>query len=122
MTKSYSGGLQVSEGDDCLFHAFRAYGADSTTAPPGWAGAIPCPFHLTTILITAFYYDTYLTGEPDEALRLMNVIGSGVDLTNWTVTDGEGTLTLQGTLPAGASIWIARQAVSFTEEFGFSPD
>jgi hypothetical protein len=32
-------------------------------------------------LISAVYYDTYLTDEPDEAFRLMNVIGSGVDLT-----------------------------------------
>jgi hypothetical protein len=52
----------------------------------------------------------------------MKVSGSPVDLTNWTVTDGEGTLTLQDTLPAGASVWIARQAVSFTAEFGFPPD
>lgn len=28
----------------------------------------------------------------------MNVIGSGMDLPGWTVTDGEGTLTLQDTL------------------------
>jgi cardiolipin synthase len=78
----------------------------------------------STILITSVYYDTYLTGEPDEAFRLMNVSGVPVDLTNWTVTDGpsEGTITLQDTLPVGASIWIAREAVAFTEEFGFSPD
>jgi hypothetical protein len=76
----------------------------------------------TNILISAVYYDTYLTDEPDEAFRLMNVIGSGVDLTNWSVTDGEGVITLQDTLPGGASVWIARQAVSFTEEFGFAPE
>jgi hypothetical protein len=78
----------------------------------------------TTILITAVYYDTYLTGEPDEAFRLLNVSGSAVDLTNWTVTDGptEGTITLSDTLAAGASIWIAREADDFTFEFGFAPD
>ena len=72
--------------------------------------------------ITAVYYDTYLTNEPDEAFRLMNVSGSAVDLTDWTVTDLEGTITLSDTLAAGASIWIAREADDFTLEFGFPPD
>ena len=90
-----------------ILAAFVPYPADSAS---------------TTILITAVYYDTYLTGEPEEAFRLMNVSGSGVNLTGWTTTDGEGILTLQDTLPSGASVWIARQAVSFTEEFGFAPD
>jgi cardiolipin synthase len=78
----------------------------------------------STILITGVYYDTYLTDDPDEAFRLMNVSDVPVDLTNWMVTDGptEGAITLQDTLPAGASIWIAREAVAFTAEFGFPPD
>ena len=42
----------------------------------------------TTVLITAIYYDTYLTDEPHEAFRLMNLGGSAVDLTDWTVSDG----------------------------------
>jgi hypothetical protein len=77
----------------------------------------------STILITAVYYDTYGANGIDEAFRLMNVSDSPVDLTNWTVSDGpsEGTITLQDTLPAGASIWIAREALAFTGEFGFSP-
>jgi hypothetical protein len=82
----------------------------------------PVLVQLKSALISAVYYDTYLTGEPDEAFRLMNVIGSGVDLTNWTATDGEGTLTLQDTLPAGTSVWIAQEADDFTLEFGFPPD
>jgi cardiolipin synthase len=76
----------------------------------------------TTVLITAVYYDTYLTGEPDEAFRLMNIGGVVVDLTDWTVSDGEGTITLEGTLGVYQSIWIAREAASFALEFGFSPD
>ena len=77
----------------------------------------------STILITAVYYDTYLTDEPDEAFRLMNVGGTTVDLSGWTVTDGpnEGTITLQGSLAPGVSIWIAREAAGFSLEFGFSP-
>jgi hypothetical protein len=78
----------------------------------------------TTVLITAVYYDTYHTNEPDEAFRLMNISGATVDLAAWTVTDGpsEGAITLGGTLADGASVWIAREAASFALEFGFSPD
>jgi len=75
-----------------------------------------------TVLIVAVYYDTYLTNEPDEAFRLMNVSASAVDVTGWTVSDGEGTITLAGTLSAGQSIWIAREADDFSAEFGFLPD
>ncbi|MBN1812554.1 MAG: lamin tail domain-containing protein, partial [Anaerolineae bacterium] len=76
----------------------------------------------TTTLITAIYYDTYLTGEPDEAFRLTNVSGSPIHLTDWTASDGEGTITLSGSLAAGASIWIAGEADDFALEFGFAPD
>jgi hypothetical protein len=78
----------------------------------------------TSILISAAYYDTYLTNEPDEAFRLMNISRTAIDLTSWAVTDGpsEGTVTLSGTLVPGASIWLAREAASFSLEFGFSPD
>ncbi len=54
----------------------------------------------STILISAVYYDTYLPGEPDESFRLTNVSANAVDLSNWTVTDGEGTITLTGNLNA----------------------
>jgi cardiolipin synthase len=52
----------------------------------------------------------------------MNVSASTMDLTDWTVTDGEGTVTLAGTLGAGKAIWIAREGDDFTSEFGFPPD
>jgi phosphatidylserine/phosphatidylglycerophosphate/cardiolipin synthase-like enzyme len=88
----------------------------------GW-GSGPARSASSTVLITAVYYDTYLAYEPDEAFRLMNAASTAVDLSGWTVTDGptEGTITLQGSLGPGASIWIARQADHFALEFGFSP-
>jgi cardiolipin synthase len=75
-----------------------------------------------TVLINAVYYDTYLPNEPDEAFQLVNVSSGTVDLTGWTATDFEGVITLTGALEPGRSIWIARQAISFTLEFGFKPD
>ncbi len=74
------------------------------------------------VLITAVYYDAYAPGQADEAFRLQNVIGPSVDLTDWTATDGEGILTLQDALGPGDSIWIACEALAFTDEFGFAPD
>jgi hypothetical protein len=76
----------------------------------------------SSVLIASVYPDTYLSGEPDEAFQLINVSTSPIDLTNWTVTDFEGTITLIGTLASGQTIWIAREAASFYLEFGFKPD
>lgn len=81
------------------------------------------PATLPPIAINQVYYDTYLAGEPDEAVQLLNTTASTVvDLINWTVTDFEGTVTLTGTLTPGATIWIAREADDFYLEFGFKPD
>lgn len=75
-----------------------------------------------TVLIFAIYYDTYLSNEPDEGFCLINVGVSAINLTDWTVTDKEGTLTLVGMLSPGERIWIVRQADDFASEFGFTPD
>jgi len=77
---------------------------------------------LPSVLITGVYYDAYASGQPDEAFRLQNVSDASVDLTEWTVTDKEGTLTLQDTLDAGESIWIACEAFAFADKFGFESD
>ena len=66
---------------------------------------VPARSASTTVLITAVFYDTYLDGEPDEAFRITNVGGTDVDLTDWTVTDLEGTITLTGTLLIDESLW-----------------
>ena len=75
-----------------------------------------------TVLIAAVYYDTYLTNEPDEAFRLTNVSDSPVELGGWDITEGEGTVTLNDSLKADASIRLTGEAAPFTQEFGFAPD
>ena len=40
------------------------------------------------VLIDALYYDGLETGEPDEAVRLVNLGGSSTILTGWQITDG----------------------------------
>ena len=74
--------------------------------------------------ISAVYYDTYASGEPDESFRLFNGLPDPADISSWKVTDGEGTVTF----PAGASlapkqlVWVAKNAASFESEFGYPPD
>ncbi len=82
--------------------------APPSTTPPG------------RVLISAVHFDAQATG--DEAFRLTNVSTYVVTLTNWIATDGEQTLNLTGTLAAGQSIWLARNALTFTQQFGFAPD
>ena len=60
--------------------------------------ASPARSSSTIVLITAVYDDTYLTDEAEEAIRLMNFGESAMDPASWTLTDGEGTITLAGTL------------------------
>ncbi len=77
----------------------------------------------TNVLIYALYYDTYTTGEPEEAFSLINPTTSAVQLSGWQVTDGEGTVTFPSySFPAGARIWAAKTATTFRTEFGFAPD
>jgi hypothetical protein len=75
----------------------------------------------STLLIDRVYYDTYFPNQPEEAFRLINVSTTPLTLTDWIITDGEGSLTLTGNITPGTNIWIARTAISFTLAFGYSP-
>jgi phosphatidylserine/phosphatidylglycerophosphate/cardiolipin synthase-like enzyme len=77
------------------------------------------------ILIDAVYYDTYETNQPDEAVRIINVSGTAVDIGNWQLNDGASSFAvLPGsvTLAPGEMIWLADEATSFARQFGFLPD
>lgn len=88
--------------------------------PNSAARILQVPAAMGSILISAVHYDAYNNG--DESFRLTNVSTQAITLTNWFVTDGEQTLNLTGTLPAGQSIWLARNAITFSLQFGFAPD
>jgi phosphatidylserine/phosphatidylglycerophosphate/cardiolipin synthase-like enzyme len=75
----------------------------------------------STLLIDRVYYDTYFPAQPEEAFRLSNISTAPISLTDWIVADGEGVITLTGSITPGAHIWIARTAISFTLAFGYSP-
>ena len=80
----------------------------------------------SSVLIDAVYYDGFATNDTDEAVRLINVSGTAVDLSDWRLNDAIDTsfATIPGgvTLPAGETIWLANDAASFTQQFGFAPD
>lgn len=94
--------------------------ATNTFTPTPTPTNAPVP---ANVLIYALYYDTYETGEPEEAFALINLGGSAAPLGGWQVTDGEGTVTFPSySFPAGARLWAAKTATTFREEFGFAPD
>ncbi len=75
------------------------------------------------VQISALYYDTYLTGELDEAFQLYNPLAQPVSLEGWQLTAGKRTVVF----PAGivlaphAQLWCARQAADFRRSFAFAP-
>jgi cardiolipin synthase len=75
------------------------------------------------VVISALYYDTYLSGEPDEAFQLYNPASAPAPLEGWRLTDGVRSLAFpEGLqLPARAVLWCARQATAFSRSFGASP-
>ncbi len=75
------------------------------------------------LLISALYYDTYLTDEPDEAFQIYNPLRAPVPLRGWRFTGGTRTVTFPDgmMLPPLSRLWCARTAVSFTVSFGFEP-
>ncbi|MCB9007774.1 MAG: lamin tail domain-containing protein [Ardenticatenaceae bacterium] len=81
----------------------------------------------TTILIDAVYYDGFEdnNSDSDEAVRLINVSGTAVNISSWQLNDGaSGTTSLPNgvTLAPGETIWIANEATGFARQFGFLPD
>jgi hypothetical protein len=78
---------------------------------------------LPRLVVSALYYDTYRSGEPDEAFQLHNPLPAPISLAGWRVTDRLRTATFGADLQldAAATLWCARTAVSFTLSFGFKP-
>lgn len=74
-------------------------------------------------LIAEVYYDTYVSGESDEFVRIHNPTATALDLTGWTIADGEGTLTFPpgARLAPGGSAYVTGRATSFRLDMVASP-
>ena len=82
-----------------------------------WSGPAP-------LLISALFYDTYLTDEPDEAFQIYNPTGVPVSLAGWQLSSGSRTVTFPADmmLAAHARLWCARSASHFVLSFGYQPE
>ncbi|WP_041726160.1 Ig-like domain-containing protein [Caldisericum exile] len=80
----------------------------------------------TSLKIFAVMYNSLEQGinEKGEAVCLMNTGSATVDISNYTITDFEGTIQFpQDTYIApDTRIWVAREATEFYNEFGFKPN
>jgi len=75
------------------------------------------------LLISALYYDTYQSGEPDEAFQIYNPLDVSTELDGWQVADGRRTDAFPPglTLSAHTKLWCAKEATGFQVAFGFKP-
>jgi cardiolipin synthase A/B len=89
----------------------------TTTLEPPLPPAVP-----GSVLISAVHFNGYASGDDDEGFRLTNVSTQSITLTNWLAIKSTSQIQLTGTLQPDQSIWIAKTAVAFTQQFGFRPD
>ena len=80
----------------------------------------------TKVVIAAAYYDSYETGDPDEAIQIQNISSNPVDVSGWKLSDGSvanpTTLPPGTTLTPGQTLWLADEGLAFQRQFGFLPD
>jgi len=100
-------------------------GSPAAAAPAGVA-AQASGDPSTTLLISALHIGAGSWGGNDEGFQITNISTETLVLTEtWRVRDNSGrivTFPAAGvTLTSGASIWCARNAISFTLAFGFTP-
>ena len=80
-----------------------------------------------SVLINAVMYDGIIYSsyaEQDEAVQLWNGSQADVEISDWSLTDGESTVYFpENTIiePEG-TIWLARSGDAFQQTFGFWPD
>jgi phosphatidylserine/phosphatidylglycerophosphate/cardiolipin synthase-like enzyme len=74
-----------------------------------------------SVLLSAVHFDGYAASDGDEGFRLTNVSTRPVTLTNMVAINGGSEINLTGTLQPGQSIWVAKTAIGFTQQFGHKP-
>jgi cardiolipin synthase A/B len=76
-----------------------------------------------SVLISAFLYDGYITGDKDEAFQLYNFGPDAIDLEGWRLTNGSRSVTFPPgiRLQAHATLWCGWSAAAFTRSFGEAP-
>jgi cardiolipin synthase A/B len=74
------------------------------------------------LLISAFVYDGFVSGDKDEGFQLYNGNPFAVDLKGWQMRSGSRTGTFPGlSIPPRGTIWCGREALAFRATFGALP-
>lgn len=70
------------------------------------------------VVITAVYYDTYMSYEPEEFVRIHNPTNSLVNLSGWSITDLVETIsfTSGASIAPGESLFLTKNATAFNEQ------
>lgn len=76
------------------------------------------------LLIVAVYYDTYLSYEPEEFVKLHNPTSSPIDISGWSITDQLETVTFPpgASIAAAESIYVTANATAFRREMALDAD
>lgn len=122
-TPTLSGSIKDTDG--------KLMGSDYTWSFATLTFELPCPtspFTQSTdssLKIFAVMYNSLEPGmnEKGEALCLTNTGSTTDNISNYVITDFEGSVKLPSgtTLAPNAKIWIAREATEFQNEFNFKP-
>jgi cardiolipin synthase A/B len=75
----------------------------------------------THLLITEVYYDTNLSGEPEEYVAISNPTTGSVSIAGWQLSNGTYTRAFPSStaLAAGQTINVTKTATRFQEQLGF---
>ncbi|MFN8498019.1 MAG: phospholipase D-like domain-containing protein [Anaerolineae bacterium] len=72
--------------------------------------------------LSALYYDTTISGEPDESFQVWNLGSDEVSLLGWSVSDGAHTATFPDlVVPPRSGVWCAYSAAAFRFTFVTAP-
>lgn len=92
------------------------------TAVRLWGGALSAASP-AVVLIDSVLFDGYALNDADEAVRLVNVGDSAVELGGWRLSDGTSSAALPPVMLApGAMVWLTGNAEAFREQFGHDAD
>ncbi|MFN8485130.1 MAG: phospholipase D-like domain-containing protein [Anaerolineae bacterium] len=72
--------------------------------------------------LSALYYDTAISGEPDESFEIWNLGSEAVSLLGWSVGDGAHIATFPDmAVPPRSGVWCAYSAAAFRFTFTTTP-
>lgn len=90
----------------------------------GWHEPLPTTEIEREVLITEVYYDSYISYDTDEYVRIHNPNPESIDISGWEITDLEGSVIFpyKTILAPKTAIYITQNSSAFFWEMGIQPD